>query len=159
MAEAPDRTLIGDMAWQKALAREAVIRPIAFQKNLTAPERFAACRELGLKPTRFYQLLAQFRRKPVTSSLLDETPGPEKGRRLLSSEQEDAVTCAIQETYCRGERPTITAVHDHVWVICRIRHGIERLVCFSTAAQVWGRQKSSENFCAITSPLSIVERM
>ncbi|MGV1787968.1 MULTISPECIES: Mu transposase C-terminal domain-containing protein [Agrobacterium] len=103
------------------MAREAVIRPIAFEKKLTGPERSAACRELGLKPTRFYQLLAQFRRKPVTSSLLDETPGPEKGRRLLSSEQEDAVTCAIQEIYCRRERPTITAVHDHVRVICRQR--------------------------------------
>lgn len=121
MAQTPDRMLVREAAWQKAVNREAVIRPIAFEKKLTAPDRFAACRELGLKPTRFYQLLAQFRRKPVTSSLLDETPGPEKGRRLLSSEQEDAVTCAIQETYCRRERPTITAVHDHVRVICRQR--------------------------------------
>lgn len=52
--------LINATAWQKALAREAVIRPIAFIKNLTAPEKFVACRALGLKPTRFYQLLAQF---------------------------------------------------------------------------------------------------
>lgn len=58
----------------------------------------------------------------MTSSLLDETPGPKKGKRLLSSEQEDAVTCAIQEIYCRRERPTITAVHDHVRVICRQRN-------------------------------------
>ncbi|WP_234843248.1 DNA-binding domain-containing protein [Sinorhizobium meliloti] len=122
MAQSPDRMLISDTAWQKAVAREAVIRPIAFVKNLTGHEKFAACRELGLKPTRFYQLLAQFRRKPVTSSLLDEAPGPEKGRRLLSREQEDAVACAIQHTYCRRERPTITAVHDHVRVICRQRN-------------------------------------
>ena len=97
MAQTPDRMLVREAAWQKAVNREAVIRPIAFEKKLTAPDRLAACRELGLKPTRFYQLLAQFRRKPVTSSLLDETPGPEKGRRLLSSEQEDAVTGAILE--------------------------------------------------------------
>ncbi|WP_051649911.1 DNA-binding domain-containing protein [Rhizobium etli] len=122
MAQTPDRILISEAAWGKALAREAVIRPIAFVKNLTGPERFSACRKLGLKPTRFYQLLAQFRRKPVTSSLLDETPGPEKGRRLLSREQEDAIACAIEETYCRRERPTITAVHDHVGEICRQRN-------------------------------------
>lgn len=54
--------------------------------------------------------------------MLDETPGPEKGRRLLSREHEDAVAYAIQETYCRRERPTITAVHDHVRVICRQRN-------------------------------------
>lgn len=83
MVHTPDRMLISETAWQKAVAREAVIRTIAFEKKLTGPERFAACRELDLKPTRFYQHLAQFRRKPVTSSLLDETPSQEKGRRLL----------------------------------------------------------------------------
>jgi putative transposase len=122
MVRIPDRTLSSETAWQRAVAREAVIRPIASVKKLTAPEKFAACRQLGLKPTRFYQLLAQFRRKPVTSSLLDETPGPEKGRRLLSAGQEDAVACAIQEIYCRRERPTITAVHDHVRIICPQRN-------------------------------------
>lgn len=133
MAQAPHRTRISDTAWQKAVAREVVIRPIAFEKKLSGPERSAACRELGLKPTRFYQLLAQFRRKPVTSSLLDETPGPEKGRRLLSSEQEDAVTCAIQEIYCR------------------------RPVCSSMAIPAWEKRKSSESIFAITSQSSIVE--
>ncbi|MFN3833775.1 MAG: Mu transposase C-terminal domain-containing protein [Allorhizobium sp.] len=122
MVQTPDKMLTSETAWQKAVVREAVIRPLAFERKLSAAERFAACRQLGLKRTRFYQLLAQFRRKPVTSSLLDETPGPEKGRRLLSSEQEDAVACAIQEIYCRRERPTITAVHDHVRVICRQRN-------------------------------------
>ena len=105
MVQTPDKMLNRVTAWQKAVVREAVIRPLAFEKKLSAAERFAACRELGLKATRFYQLLGQFRRKPVTSSLLDETPGPKKGRRLLLSEQEDAVGCAIQEIYCRRERP------------------------------------------------------
>jgi putative transposase len=122
MAQTPDRMLIGETAWQKAVAREAVIRPLAFLGTLSAAERALACRQLGVRPSRFYQLLGQFRRKPLTSSLLDETPGPEKGRRLLSPEQETAVTHAIQETYCRRERPTITAVHDHVRLVCRERN-------------------------------------
>jgi putative transposase len=122
MAQTSDRMLISETAWQKGVSREVVIRPIVFVRKLTGQERLAACRQLGLKPTRFYQLLAQFRRKPVTSSLLDEAPGPEKGRRLLSPEQEDAVDSGIQGIYCRRERPTITAVHDHVRVICRQRN-------------------------------------
>ncbi|MDI5929405.1 hypothetical protein [Rhizobium leguminosarum] len=112
MAQTPDRMLIGETAWQKALAREAVIRPIAFVEKLTGPERFSACRQLGLRPTRFYQLLKQFRRKPVTSSLLDAPPGPKKGRRLLSPEQEAVVTHAIQETYCRRE-----PLPDHITAV------------------------------------------
>nr|WP_246713476.1 Mu transposase C-terminal domain-containing protein [Rhizobium sp. BK619] len=110
------------MAWQKAVAREAVIRSLAFVGILNAAERAFACRQLGLRPSRFYQLLSQFRRKPVTSSLLNQRPGPEKGRRLLSPEQEAAVACAIQEIYCRRERTTITAVHDHVRLVCRERN-------------------------------------
>lgn len=122
MTQTSDRMLIGEIAWQKALAREAVIRPLAFLGTLSAADRALACRQLDLRPSRFYQLLGQFRRKPVTSSLLDETRGPEKGRRLLSPEQEAVVTHAIKETYCRPERPTITAVHDHVRLICRQRN-------------------------------------
>ncbi|TAV01663.1 transposase, partial (plasmid) [Rhizobium ruizarguesonis] len=121
MAELSRRTLISETAWEKAVAREAVIRPLAFVGTLNTTERTLACRQLGLRPSRFYQLLGQFRRKPVTSSLLDETPGPEKGRRLLSPEQEAAVAIAIHDVYCRRERPTITAVHDHVRLICRQR--------------------------------------
>jgi len=49
MAQASKRTLISDTAWQKAVAREAVIRPIAFKKKLSAVERFATLRELGPK--------------------------------------------------------------------------------------------------------------
>ncbi|AMD56871.1 hypothetical protein AWN88_00895 [Agrobacterium tumefaciens] len=51
MTQTHERVLMSATAWQKAVAREAVIRPIAFQKSLTAPERFAACTKLGLKPT------------------------------------------------------------------------------------------------------------
>lgn len=98
------------------------IRPLASAKTLNAGERDLACRQLGLKPSRLYQLLGQFRRTPVTSSLLDETSGPEKGRRFLSPEQEAAVTRGIQETYCPRERPTVTCVHDHVRMVCRERN-------------------------------------
>lgn len=87
------------------------IRPLAHAKTLNAGERDLACRQLGLKPSRLYQLLGQFRRTPVTSSLLDETSGPGKERRFLSPEQEAAVTRGIQETCCRRERPTVTSVH------------------------------------------------
>ena len=83
MVQKPDRMLTSETAWQKTVAREAVIRPLAFVKRLIGPERFAPCRQLGLKPTRFYELLGQFRRKPVTSSLLDDTPGLERGTAFV----------------------------------------------------------------------------
>ncbi|MBB3919717.1 hypothetical protein GGQ65_007064 [Rhizobium fabae] len=49
MAQTPDRTLDGEIAWLEALAREAVIRPLAFIGTLNAAERASACGQLGLR--------------------------------------------------------------------------------------------------------------
>jgi putative transposase len=51
MAQTRNVMLVSEMAWQKALAREAVIRPLAFGGALSVAERPSACRQLGLKPT------------------------------------------------------------------------------------------------------------
>lgn len=116
-----DMMAVSEAAWLKAVSREAIIRPLAFAKTLTSAEVKHACRQLDLKPSRFYELLNRFRCRPVTSSLIRQAPGPEKGRRRLSAEQEEAVALAIKETYCRRERPTISAVHDQLRHICRKR--------------------------------------
>ncbi len=116
-----DMMAVSEAAWQKAVSREAIIRPLAFAKTLTSAEVEHACRQLDLKPSRFYELLNRFRCRPVTSSLIGQAPGPKKGRRRLSAGQEDAVALAIKEAYCRRERPTISAVHDQLRHICRKR--------------------------------------
>ncbi|MBB5577848.1 MULTISPECIES: Mu transposase C-terminal domain-containing protein [Rhizobium] len=121
MADRPDKLTVCDPAWQKAVAREAVIRPLISATRISRGDITSACRQLGLKRTRLYELVAKFRKRPVTSSLLDEMPGPEKGRRLLSADQEDVVRLAIEAVYCARERPTISAVHDHVLRACRQR--------------------------------------
>lgn len=118
MTDGPDKLAMSDPAWQKAVAREAIIRPLILATRISRGDVASACRHLGLKRTRLYELVAKFRRKPVTSSLLDETPGPEKGRRLLSADQEDVVRLAIEAIFCARERPTISAVHDQILRDC-----------------------------------------
>jgi putative transposase len=100
MTDGPDKLAVSDPAWQKAVAREAIIRPLILATRISRGDVASACRQLGLKRTRLYELVAKFRRKPVTSSLLDEIPGPEKGRRLLSADQEDVVRLAIEAIFC-----------------------------------------------------------
>ncbi|MHC2296121.1 DNA-binding domain-containing protein [Rhizobium mongolense] len=121
MTDGPDKLTVSDPAWQKAVAREAVIRPLILATRISRSDAASACKRLGLKRTRFYELVAKFRKKPVTSSLLDETPGPEKGRRQLSDVQEDVIKLAIEAIYCVRERPSISAVHDHVLRACHQR--------------------------------------
>ncbi|AHK46599.1 hypothetical protein OV14_b1057 (plasmid) [Ensifer adhaerens OV14] len=121
MTDGPDKLTVSDPAWQKAVAREAVIRPLIVAKRMSSSDVASACRQLGLKRTRLYELVDKFRKRPITSSLLDERRGPEKGRGQLSDEQEDVITLAIEAIYCARERPTISAVHGHVLRDCHQR--------------------------------------
>ncbi|CDZ67523.1 TniA protein [Neorhizobium galegae bv. orientalis] len=118
MTDGADKLAVSDTAWQKAVAREAAIRPLIAKARISRGDVASTCRQLGLKRTRFYELVAKFRKRPVTSSLLDETPGPEKGRGRLSVDQEDAIKLAIEAIYCARERPSVSAVHDHVLRVC-----------------------------------------
>ncbi len=75
MVHGPDKETVGDAAWNEAVAREAVIRRLV---SLDCPGRsdfFRACRELGLKRTRLYELIRAYREHPVTSSLLPRPGG------------------------------------------------------------------------------------
>ncbi|MGO4566935.1 DNA-binding domain-containing protein [Rhizobium sp. 2YAF20] len=89
--------------------------------RLSAAHVGKACRELELGQTRFYKLLNQYRALPVTSSLLDAIPGPTKGRVLLPPDIEEIIQAAIQDTYRKRERPTITALHDRIRQVCHER--------------------------------------
>lgn len=121
MTDGADKLAVSDTAWQKAVARETAIRPLIAKTRISRGDVASTCRQLGLKRTRFYELVARFRKRPVTSSLLDETPGPEKGRGRLSVDQEDAIKLAIDAIYCARERPTVSAVHAHVLMVCHQR--------------------------------------
>lgn len=121
MGSRPDKLAVEDAAWQQAVAREAVIRPLAAKERLSPADVGLACRQLGLGRTRLYDLLRQYRAAPVTSSLLSRSPGPEKGRRRLTQEMEAVVEEAMRDTYRRRERPTVTALHDRVRELCHAR--------------------------------------
>lgn len=121
MGQKPDKLTADDAAWLRAMSREKIIRPLALLPRLSAAHVGRACRELKLGQTRFYKLLSQYRASPVTSSLLDATPGPSKGKMLLPPDIEEIIQAAIRDTYRRRERPSITALHDRIRQVCHER--------------------------------------
>lgn len=121
MGRKPDKLVVDEAVWLRAVSREKIIRPLALLPRLSAAHVGRACRELGLGQTRFYKLLNQYRASRVTSSLLDTIPGPAKGRVLLPPEIEEIIQAAIFDTYRKRERPTITALHDRVRQVCHER--------------------------------------
>ena len=107
-----------EVAWTKAVTREVLIRPLAAAKRIPAVGLALVCRELGLKRSRLYELIALYRAAPVANSLLDGVAGQEKGGRRLRDDVEETIEVAIRDTYRSRERPTAKALHDRVRQLC-----------------------------------------
>lgn len=118
MGRKPDKVTATEAAWTKAVLREALIRPLIAAKRIPASRFAKVRRELGLKRSRLYELIALYRAAPAVSSLLDTVPGQEKGSRRLSAEVEETIDAAIRDTYRSRERPTVRALHHRVRHLC-----------------------------------------
>lgn len=121
MVHAPDKETVDDAAWNEAVAREAVIRRLV---SLDCPGRsdfFRACRELGLKRTRLYELIRAYREHPVTSSLLPRPGGTRQGSRRLPEETEAVIAEALQDFYKTRQKPSINRLHKEIRRLCRSR--------------------------------------
>lgn len=121
MSRKRDKLAVDEAAWLRAVSREKVIRPLASLPRLSPLHVGAACRELKIGRTRFYALLNRYRAAPVRSSLLDDIPGPSKGKTLLSPDIEKIIQTAMRDTYSKRERPTVSALHDRVRQLCHER--------------------------------------
>lgn len=119
MSRTPDKHVVDDAVWQKAVSREGVIRPLASKGRLSPADVGLACRQLEVGRARLYELLGRYRSSSVTSSLLDHNPGPERGRRRLTQDMEAIIKTAMRDTYRRREKPSVTALHDRVRELCR----------------------------------------
>jgi putative transposase len=85
--------------WQLACQREAVIRPLAETDRLSCLQVEQAAKILGLGRSVTYRLIARFRQRPQTSSLLLAKAGRPRSLRLLNPRVETIVEQAIKTFY------------------------------------------------------------
>ncbi len=116
-----DRLDVDDDKWREAVAREAIIRPLAGGGPLSPTEVKTACRALGIRRARLYALIERYRSEPVTSSMLGAKPGPPRGARRLADDVEALIEEAIQDHYLTRQKPSVSALHDHIRQLCRAR--------------------------------------
>ena len=114
MNRRPNKLDVSDEEWQTAIRREAVVRPLAGKSRLSSATVDAAAERLGLKRARLYRLIAAYRERPLTSTLISPKSGPPKGHRLLDLGREKLIEQAIQEFYCTKEKPSISALVGYV---------------------------------------------
>jgi len=117
MMDRSDINAFDDTAWEQAVAREAVIRRLASQDRPDRPDRaefLLACRELGLKRSRLYELIRAYKARPITSSLLSAAAGTQTGSRRLPEVIETVIAKAIEDFFKSRQKPSINALHKEV---------------------------------------------
>ena len=130
MVDRSDIVRAEDGAWEQAVEREAVVRRLAEQPRIARSDFLAACRELGVKRSRLYQLIGAYKARPLTSSLLPSAVGTQPGSRRLSDEVEAVITEAIEAFYKSPQKPSINALQKEVRRRCRMQD--LRAPCWAT---------------------------
>jgi putative transposase len=110
MRAKPDFQSVSQPEWDLACKREAVIRPLAQADQLSPEEVEAAAVLLGLSRSSVYRLVARFRRRPTTSSLLAAKAGRPGSLRLLAPRLEMIIEEAIQSFYLTPQQPGVIAL-------------------------------------------------
>ncbi|MFU8866183.1 MAG: transposase, partial [Rhodobacterales bacterium] len=121
MVDRSDINAVDDAAWEQAIAREAVIRRLASKASPDRAEFLKACRDLGLKRSRLYELISAYKARPVASSLLAAQVGTPTGSRRLPDEIEAVISGAIEDFYKSLQKPSINALQKEVRRRCSQR--------------------------------------
>ncbi len=121
MGQELDKSSVDAAVWKEAVAREAVIRALASSDQPNRAEVLRACRQLGVKRARLYQLLKAYRTRPVTSSLLVRPAGTRRGAHRLPMETEAVVAEALAQFYETLQKPSVNRLHQEVRRLCRAR--------------------------------------
>ena len=108
-----------DEDWALALAREAVIRPLTNQAELTEGLVATASAELGISRSLVYRLVAKFRKRPQVSSLLPGKRGRKAAARALSEAAEAVVREAIASVYLQREKPRLSDLLKEIQRQCQ----------------------------------------
>ena len=109
---------IPEELWQVACAREAVIRPLAAASHVGRVEMEAAAAALGIRRAYVYRLLAAYRQRPQTSTLVPRNRGRPQDTRVLDRKVEAVIDAAITGFYLTRERPRFSDLMRDIEARC-----------------------------------------
>jgi putative transposase len=103
---------------EDALRRSETLRVLTAKPRLTTREIDDAGSELGLSRAYVYRLLAAFRARPKTSTLLPKAEGRKAGTRFINPKVELIVENAIDSFYLQRIKPPFSALVRQVQADC-----------------------------------------
>jgi putative transposase len=116
-----DKLEVDEERWREATERATVIRPLIASGAIAPQAVRDACRKLGVRRTRLYELIEQFRASPVVSSLVARRRGPKEGSSRLTPEQDQLIDGAIKEFYRTRQKPSVNALRRRLRQLCHLR--------------------------------------
>lgn len=112
-------TRVDPIAWRIACEREPAIRALAAERRLGRNAVSDAGTALGLSRSRIYELVARYRKEPVTSSLVDLHDGFPKGQSRLQPEVERVIDHEIERFYLSRPKPTLAQLLRQIRYACQ----------------------------------------
>ena len=103
---------------ESALHRSKTVRLLADRSRLTTREVDEAAKSLGLSRPHLYRLLASFRQRPRSSTLLPKAEGRKPGSRLLKPQIELVIDNAIRSFYLQRLKPPLSALVRQIQADC-----------------------------------------
>lgn len=105
--------------WGRARHRESILRPLATQGPLSEADIRLASKRMGVGRAYFYRLLAAYKVRPQTSTLLPRRDGLAAGTHLLPAGVESLVHKCIEEFCMSRARPSFAALMRRISEECR----------------------------------------
>jgi putative transposase len=102
----------------EALRRSETLRLLASKPRLTIREMDEAATRLGIRRAYLYRLLAAFRMRPRTSTLLPKAEGRKVGTYLVSPQIELTIEKAIESFYLQRAKPPFSALARQIYADC-----------------------------------------
>jgi putative transposase len=97
-------------AWSRARHRETVLRRLIAQPYLSESLVRDAIQQIHVSRANFYRLLAAYKLRPQTSTLLPRPDGQTPGTHRLPAETESLIHKCIKEFYMSRVRPSFAAL-------------------------------------------------
>ncbi len=105
-------------AWELARHREGALRPLAERPVASPLDVETVAHELHLSRTQTYELIARYRRRPQTSTLLLGKCGRRPRSKFLKPAIEEVINDVVKRFFLTRERPRISDLLQHIHVAC-----------------------------------------
>ena len=110
--------------WEEACRREAVIRPLVVEGSVSNVRADQAAKELDISRSLVYRLVARYRQRAQTSTLLSVPRGRTDRSQWLDTGVETLIRSAVERIYLQREQPRVSDLFRAIKADCQ-RFGLK----------------------------------